>query len=133
MFKKALAMALTGLLLQVICTQSTFAKSSDKEQVKFAEKVKTNILKLGVGQDARVEVKLRDKTKMAGYISEVNADSFMVTDLKTSSTTTIAYMDVAQVKGHNLSPGAWIAIGIGIGVGVIFLILAILGATGYLG
>jgi hypothetical protein len=40
--------------------------------------------------------------------------------------TTVAYSDVAQIKGHNLGTGAKIAIGIGIGVGLTILFFYII-------
>jgi hypothetical protein len=46
-----------------------------------------------------------------------------VTDLRTGESVPVAYADVAQVKGNNLSSGVKIAIGIGIGVGATLLIL----------
>jgi hypothetical protein len=36
--------------------------------------VKEGIHKLGTGLDARIEVKLRDKTKLKGYVSEAGED-----------------------------------------------------------
>lgn len=89
---------------------SVSANTTLEEQTRFAEKVKTGIVKLGVGPDARIEVKLRDKTKLSGYISEVNESSFVVTNAKTGASTVVAYPDVKQVKGNNLSTGQKFAI-----------------------
>jgi hypothetical protein len=86
------------------------ANTTLEEQIRFAEKVKTGIIKLGVGPDARVEVKLRDKTKLSGFISEVNDSSFVVTNAKTGASTVVAYPDVQKVKGNNLSTGQKFAV-----------------------
>jgi len=128
MFKKILTTVLAGLLIQAVCVQPISAASKEEKQAQRTEKVRSGILKLGVGTDARVAIKLRDHVKLAGYVSEAKDDSFVVTDLKTRAATTVAYGDVAQVKGHNLGTGAKIAIGIGIGVGatILFLYLYIL-------
>ena len=123
--RKALSLLLAGLLIQLISVQSAYANPVADKQTKLAEKVKEGVSKLGVGQDARVELKLRDKTKLAGYISAVKEDSFVVSDAKTGDATTVAYSNVTQVKGHNLGTGAKIAIGIGIGVGIVLIIFAI--------
>jgi hypothetical protein len=123
MFKKILTMVLAGLLIQAFCIQPASATSKEEKQAHRPEKVRASIVKLGVGTDARVAVKLRDDVKLAGYISETRDDSFVVTDLKTRAATTVAYGDVTQVKGHNISTGAKIAVGIGIGVGVTLLLL----------
>jgi len=49
-------------------------------------------------------------------------------NLKDGEATTIAYSDVAQVKGNNLSTGAKVAIGVGIVVGVIIVLYLVRGA-----
>jgi hypothetical protein len=123
MFKKILTMVLAGLLIQAVCVQPASASSKEEKQAQRTEKVKAGVLKLGVGADARVAIKLRGDVKLAGYISEATADSFVVTDPKTRTVTTVAYGDVTQVKGHHLGTGAKIAIGIGIGVGATLLVL----------
>ena len=126
MFKKSLALALAALMLQVmISVQTASAGPAVDKQDKLTAKVKDGIAKLGVGRDARVAVKLRDKTMLAGYISEVKEDSFVISNADTGNATTVAYANVAQVKGHNLSTGAKIAIGIAIGAGIVLIILAI--------
>jgi len=123
MFKKLLSLALVALLINSIGMTQAFAASNEEKDARFAEKVKTNVMKLGVGEAARVEVKLRDKTKLKGYISAANAESFTVTDTKTGIATTVAYPQVKSVKGNNLSTGAKIAIGVGIAATILFIIL----------
>ena len=123
MFKKTIATAHAVLLIQTFCLQTASAASKEEQKIRRVERVRSGILKLGVGPDARVALKLRDKAKVAGYISSTSDDSFVVTNLKTGDATSVAYHDVTQVKGNNLSTGASIAIGIAIGVGVTMLVL----------
>lgn len=123
MFKKILTTVVAGILMQAVFVQPISAASKEEKQAQRTEKVRTAILKLGVGTDARVAIKLRDNVKLAGYVSESKDDSFVITDVKTRAATTVAYGDVSQVKGHNLGTGAKIAIGIGIGVGATLLVL----------
>ena len=123
MFKETLTIMLAGLLLPLSCVQPASAMSKAEKEAQRIEEVKSGILKLGVGTDARVAIKLRDHAKLSGYVTEVNAESFIVTDPKTRAATSVAYGDVTQVKGNNLGTGAKIAIGIGIGVGVTLLVL----------
>ena len=85
-------------------------------------KVKSEIAKLGTGADARVEVELRDKTKIKGHISEVGDESFAVVDDKSGTAITVSYPQVKRVRGNNLSTGAKIAIGIGIVLGLALLL-----------
>ena len=107
MFKKVMSVVLSCLLIQMTAHVESLAASTPAEkQALFAEKMKTNVARLGVGKDTHVAIKLRDKTKLEGHTSEVRQDSFEVTDPKTGVPTTVAYPDVAKAKGHNSSTGA---------------------------
>ncbi len=131
MLKKVLSLVvLVALFHAGFCVQTASARSKAEKQARFAERVKAGIVRLGVGEESYVTVKLRDKTKLAGYISEAREESFVVTDLRTSEATTVAYADVKKVKGHNLSTGAKIAIGAGIVVGVVMLVVIALAGSG---
>lgn len=123
MFKKLLALSLVALLINLAGMVTAHATTKEEKQALFAEKVKANVFKLGTGEPARVKVKLRDKTKLAGYISAADGESFTVIDSKTGMATTVAYPQVKSVKGNNMSTGAKIAIGAGIAAAVIFAIL----------
>ena len=129
MFKRILSLFLTTLLIMCAGAQTAHAESKAEKQARFTAKVKAGILKLGVGQEARVELKLTDKSKLKGYIQEAGDDSFVVADSKTNTTTRVAYAEVQTVKGNNLSTGAKIAIGLGI-LAAILTIWLILENTG---
>ena len=127
--KKLTTIAVTLLLAFTLTGQSRVLASSKAErEARNIEKVKAGILKLGVGQQARVIVKMNNKTKVAGYISEIQNDHFVVTDLNSSATTTVAFASVAQVKGNNLSTGAKIAIWVGVAVAVAIILYSVRGA-----
>jgi hypothetical protein len=67
-----------------------------------------------LGNNTRVEVKLRDTTKVKGHISAITPDSFTVTDAKTGITNTVAYAEVDEVKkagAGGLSTKGWVIIG----------------------
>ena len=83
-----------------------------------ASKIKAQIQKRGTGEKATVKITLRDRTEMKGYISQIDADSFQVTDKKTGKVSTVSYDSVDRVRGGGLSRGAKIAIWIGVGAGV---------------
>jgi hypothetical protein len=123
MLNKFASLVLAALLVNLAWAAPAFAKSKEEKEAQFASKVKANILKLGAGPGARVKLKLRDKTKLEGYISEAGEDSFVVTDTKTGVATVVPYPQVKQVKGNNLSTGAKIAIGVGIAVAVLVIVL----------
>ncbi len=123
MLKKYLSLTLVVLVAHMICAAPAIAKSKAEKEIEFAGKVKAGIAKIGTGPEARVKLKLRDKTKLEGYISEAGENSFVVTDAKTGVATTVAYPQVKTVKGNNLSKGAWITIGVIAGIGVVLLAL----------
>ena len=123
MFKKLLSSCLVLLLINLAGTMPAYAASKEEKEARFAEKVKASVLKLGSGEAVRVKVKLRDKTKLEGYISAADEESFTVTNSKTGIATKVAYPQVKSVQGNNLSTKAKIAIGAGIAAAVIFIIL----------
>jgi hypothetical protein len=124
--KKLLTMIVACLVLSAVSVRPVWASSNVEKEVRFAGKVKAGIEKVGTGRDTRVEVKLRDKTRLKGYVSEIGEAEFVVTDAKTGASNKVAYANVAQVKGNNLSTGAKIAIGIGIGVGLTILVVLLI-------
>jgi len=123
MFKKLLSLFLMVLLINLVGMTSVDAASKEEQQASLVKKVKANVLKLGTGEAARVKVKLRDNSKLEGYISAADEQGFTVTDRKTAKATTVGYPQVKSVKGNNLSTGAKIAIGAGIAGAIIFIIL----------
>jgi hypothetical protein len=129
MFKKFLSFALIGLILNLALYSTARASVNLEKEAKFTEKVKINIAKLGTGEKARIEVKLKDGTKLKGYISEITDTSFVVTDAKTGAATPVAYSNAKQVKGNNLSKGVRIAIAVGI-ILAISAVLALISLSG---
>lgn len=123
MFKKLLSLSLIALMINLAGATPAYAVSKEEKQARFAEQVKTSVLKFGTGEAARVKIKLRDKTKLAGYISSTDGEGFTLIDSKTGMATMIAYPQVKSVQGNNLSTGAKIAIGEGIAAAIVFIIL----------
>jgi hypothetical protein len=125
MFKKYLSLALVILVINLAFGATAFAGAKADKEAKFAAKVKNELVKLGTGTDARVEVKLRDKTKLKGegYISQISENGFVIVEDNTNTPVEVSYSQTKQVKGNNLSTGAKIAIGIGIGVALFFVVL----------
>lgn len=121
MLKKTFLVILVGLLFNFVCPAKV--QASPKSDAKFAAKVKSEITKLGIGTDARIKVKLFDGTKLKGYVSAVNEDSFTVVNDKTNIATQILYPQAKQVKGKNNLNGAQIAIGIAV---VILIVIGVL-------
>jgi hypothetical protein len=130
MFIKFVTFLLVCLMINVSGTSAAFARGSDNEGLskkerkirKHAEKIKEGVEKLGSGKDSVVKVKLRDKTKIKGYISNIGENSFTIID-KNEKATVVNYTNVKQIKGNNLHAGVWIAIGFGVAMAVIGIIL----------
>ena len=126
MLKKVVSLVVVAFLLNVSAVSSAFAGSKEEKETRFAEKVKEGISKLGTGAEARIEVKLRDKGKLKGYVGEAGEDSFVIVDEKTGATSTVTYSQVKQVKGKNLSTAAEIALGVGVIILPIVIVLLLI-------
>jgi hypothetical protein len=112
------------ILATTIGLHPTLAQTS--QQMQAVEKARANVLKRGTGRTSRVEIKLRDNSKVTGYISDAGADSVVVTDLRTGASQTISYADVVQVKkpGSGLSTRTWLIIG-GVAAAVVIVGIAV--------
>jgi hypothetical protein len=124
MLRKSLAMIVAAVLLHML-VQPASAGSKAEQQAKLAAQVKQKLSNFGFGDNARLAVKLRNKAILGGYLESTAEESFVLKNLKTGESTTIAYTEVTQARGHNLSTGAKIAIGIAIGVAAVLIVLAI--------
>ncbi len=125
MLRQTLSLVLVALLAQVSLVIPAAAKTKNEEAQKHAAKVKAALARLGTGESARLDVKLLDKTRLRGYLREAGEDGFVLVNAETGAATTVAYPQVGQVKGHNLTTGQKVLIGLGIAAGVL-LFLALL-------
>jgi hypothetical protein len=117
MLKKTLTFVLVSLLiLTTSFIKPLSAAPNNEKEMALARKVKAAVMRLG--QHARVKVKLKDDSKLEGYISEIGLEHFVVTDARRGTPTTIAYQQVKQVKRNNLSTGAKIGIVVAIAAAV---------------
>ncbi|HEX8130638.1 MAG TPA: hypothetical protein VF527_16175 [Pyrinomonadaceae bacterium] len=99
MIRKIFTLALTALMLNLFCAApvAAGAQKQSKEE-RRAAKVKSQIALAGTGTEARVAVKLRDKSELKGYVSEMGTEQFALTDEKTGATTDIMFAQVEKVK-----------------------------------
>jgi hypothetical protein len=125
MTKRLLTLALAGLLLNLLTFAPVRAETKQEKDARRAEKVKQAVRKLGTGEKARIKLKLKDETKVRGYVSEIGEESFQVTDAKSGAATSVAYAQVKQVEGRNLSTGAKVAIGLGIVAGILAIVVLV--------
>jgi hypothetical protein len=110
--KKSLSLMLAGILFNLVAVSPAYASLNAEKEARHLARMKASLQKLGTGEAARVEVRLRDKTKLIGFIRASTDDSFVVVEAKTGAAITVSYPQVARVKGHNLSTGAWVAVGV---------------------
>ena len=112
MFRRTFAMMLSAMvLLTALGLQSVGAQGMN--DARATEQIRTKVEKIGVGGNARVEVKLRDHTKLNGYISDADQDSFTVVDNQTGSRNSLAYADTSSVKkaSSGVSGKTWLILG----------------------
>ena len=125
MLKSLLSVGLVLMLLYVPGHGPISSAQTRDVQTRVA-KIKSDVAKRGVGERARVTVKLQDGSKLKGYISQSGEDSFTLADPKTAQTRTLAYYEVAEVKKPGgLSLAAKLGIGAGIAVGGLALLYVI--------
>ncbi len=120
MFRRTFAMMLSGILLvTAFGFQHVVAQTASNTQA--VERLRTKVQKIGTGPNARIEVNLRDKTQLKGYISAADQESFTVTDRKTGSTRTVSYADASGVKklGGEVSSKTWIILGAAVVGGIV--------------
>ena len=91
-----------------------------------AAKIKAKVQMRGIGENARVKVKLMNGAEVKGYVSKIEETSFTVTDKKTGQTTAVLYADVQKIQGPGLSNGNKILIGIGAGVVAFGIVVGII-------
>ena len=126
MLKTLLSLLVAFMLLLAAIPQPAAAGQS-KSQVPTVEAVKSKIARQGIGAKAKVTIKLKNGTKVKGYVAQAEESDFVIRDRKTDAPTTIRYEDVLKVeenRGHSTARN--IAIGVAVGVGAV---LAIIGIT----
>jgi hypothetical protein len=125
MFRRIFTIVLSGLLLlSASGFQSAGAQSLVDQQA--TEKIRTKVLKMGVGVNARVAVKLRDNNQLNGYISDADQDSFTVVERGSGSSKTISYADTQSVKkaGSGVSAKTLLILGaVAVGAAVTWVVV----------
>lgn len=124
--RSLLAVCLISCLSLSVWSQSqadypTVGREKNLLEDEQAAKAKNEVQKRGIGERSRVKVTLRNKTEVKGYISQIDADSFQVTDKKNGQSTTISYQDTMTVRTNGMSTVAKIAIGAGVVAGAMIV------------
>ncbi|MGI8783074.1 MAG: hypothetical protein ACR2L2_05430 [Acidobacteriota bacterium] len=112
----------TTMLICFHFYEAVFAGGAKVGQDVPADVVKNTIASLGVGEHARATITLRSGHKIKGYITQIAADTFEISDPKGGGSSSIAYSDVSKVrKGTGLSRATKILIGVGTAVAIAFV------------
>lgn len=125
MIKILVSLILVYLL--IFTAAPVLASPRPGSQQQSVEQVRMKVAQLGIGEKAKATVRLKNGTKLKGFIDQIRSDDFVLKDRNTGAPVNILYSDVAKVesnKGH--STAKMIGIGVAIGVGVV---LAIIGIT----
>ena len=125
MFKRTFAVLISVMIL---ATSLAFqpVQAQGARDANAAAKARLKIESLGVGSNARVDVKLLDGTRLKGYVSAREQDSFTVTESKTSASSVVRFDEVAEAKkagGGGISSKSWIIIGSAIAGAVVTWII----------
>lgn len=83
-----------ALLLAASGAQTVFAKAGGDS----AREVRTKVARLGVGERARVDVRLHDERKLKGHVRRAGEQSFDVTEDESGITFEVDYTDVARLR-----------------------------------
>lgn len=104
MIKELISLLLSTALVLSLCTGSFGASFQGEKEARETADAKARIAKLGTLTE--VEVRLRDNTRLKGYVQQIADDHFVISDSKSNATTNVAYAQVKkvkQVKDHHLS------------------------------
>jgi hypothetical protein len=129
MLKQSLSFALAALLFFVanLCPVAAQGGAAAQDQ---AEKVKTQVIRLGVGEKAGATVTMKDGTRLKGYVSQAGEKDFVIRDRKTDTPTNVFYSDVAKFKGDRGHPKTKTAlIAAGVSVAAVLTVLGIIFAS----
>ena len=109
--KLTVLMLMMGLLSAGLVLETAQAQTS--RDAELAAKARAKVARIGVGQNAKVEVKLRDEARIRGYVSDLQQDSFTVVERDTGVARNVAYADALEVKRSSggLSTKSWAIIG----------------------
>lgn len=121
MLRKYTALMLIGLIINLAFGSFVFGQNGEAGA---AEKIKAKVADLGAGGKL-IEVKLKDKTKIKGYIAAISDDRFVFVSKKTDVSADISYDRVKSIRRTEFSAVQKIAIGTAAAVGALFLIVGI--------
>jgi hypothetical protein len=129
MSKKLFTLALASLVLNLFIVAPAVNGKTQEDETKHLNKVRGQIARIGTGPKASVEIRLRDETKLKGFIGESDETHFVVVDTKTGARTRLEYPQVQKVYSYRLVNGFKTALVAGIAIGAALFVAAALCAA----
>ena len=108
--RKILSFFLAWLMVNPSGPPSGFAQTDTAKDARRASAVKSAVLQLGAGKDARVTLALEDHKKLTGYVNDVQADAFLVGSWCTDQVSTVPYGQVRGLRGLNVASGMRVSV-----------------------
>jgi hypothetical protein len=96
MYRRIWRGALAILLANLVCYAPVAADSKPQEN-ESAAKVKAAV-KTEADSGSPVRVRLRDGTRLKGYVSEAHDEDFVIVDYESGTSTRLTYLQVKEVK-----------------------------------
>ncbi len=115
MTRELISLLLATALVLSLCTGSFGASFQGEKDARETAAAKARVAKLGTLTE--VEVKLRDKTTLKGFVQQIADDYFVISDSRSNATTKVAYAQVKkikQVKDHHMSDLKMTGIGVAV-------------------
>jgi hypothetical protein len=127
MFKTLISILLIGLV--AVGAHAAPARASQTND-DAASKVQKKVARIGIGEKAKVTVRMKSGTKIKGFIAQAGANDFTVRNKQTGDVTSILYSDVLKVEDNRgLSRSKNLALGIGLGVAAFIAVGALIFAS----
>ena len=119
-------LSLLLVYLLVFTAAPVLASAQPDKQARTTGQVREKVGRLGTGERARVTVRLKNGTKLKGYIERVGENEFVLKDKDTGASLNVPYNDVVSIEeNEGRSTGKKIAIWAGVGFGALLLLAAI--------
>lgn len=111
MLKKTIGLA---IFLSMLCGAAWGIAPNQVVRPQRVERLHQLLQKLGPGEDSLVAVRMNDKTAVAGYVQEIEPDSFTVVDRKSGETVKVSLYKIDKLQGFNIVSGTEVHHGTGI-------------------
>ena len=117
-------LSLVLIYLLVFTAAPVLASARPDKQAQTTDEIRAKIGRMGIGRRARVKIRLKNGTKLKGYLEQVGESEFVIKDNDRGAS--VLYGDVASVEeNRGRATGKTIALWAGLGLGVLAALAAI--------